>query len=86
MICTFFLEIPFPPENQFKKADFMFDDIPTEDSINLEDIQIEDLVIINTQESNFVDENVRVSWSDQFIKVDKYENQVLPFLLKLNAN
>ena len=57
----------------------MFEDIPTDLFTyrhDLDDIRVEDLVFVNNQESSSRDENVCISWSEQSIKVDKYDNQV----------
>eukprot|EP00092_Neocalanus_flemingeri_P051986 GFUD01060621.1.p1 GENE.GFUD01060621.1~~GFUD01060621.1.p1 ORF type:complete len:168 (+),score=39.86 GFUD01060621.1:73-576(+) len=70
-------EVSFSPEDHFKKADFMFDDIPTDNLDDLEDIQVEDLVIVNNQKSRLMYANNHLSWSDQLIRVDKYESQLL---------
>eukprot|EP00092_Neocalanus_flemingeri_P024129 GFUD01026175.1.p1 GENE.GFUD01026175.1~~GFUD01026175.1.p1 ORF type:complete len:185 (+),score=37.28 GFUD01026175.1:80-634(+) len=70
-------EVSFSPEDHFKKADFMFDDIPTDNLDDLEDIQVEDLVIVNNRKSTLMYANNHLSWSDQLIRVDKYESQLL---------
>ena len=57
----------------------MFDDISAGDFHDLEDIRVEDLLFVDNFESNSseADENARISFSDQSIKVDKYEEQVI---------
>ena len=73
------LDYSFYPGSNLKKSDFTFDDIPADDFHDLEDIRVEDLLFVDNFESSSseAEENVHISFSDQSIKVDKYEEQVI---------
>eukprot|EP00090_Calanus_glacialis_P011580 TRINITY_DN19959_c0_g1_i1.p1 TRINITY_DN19959_c0_g1~~TRINITY_DN19959_c0_g1_i1.p1 ORF type:complete len:188 (-),score=42.56 TRINITY_DN19959_c0_g1_i1:56-619(-) len=74
----FHTDYSFYPGSNLKKSDFTFDDIPADDYHDLEDIRVEDLLFVDNFESSSseAEENVHISFSDQSIKVDKYEEQL----------